>query len=94
MYNCTPHTSTGLSPFSIFMGREPTLQIDLMLGLVKEETAIEPDLEAWVKQHQQKLRNAAALAREKMEEKAANRCKQNDTKANDSGNPIGDVVLL
>lgn len=94
VYNCTPHASTGLSPFSIFMGREPTLQIDLMFGLAERETTAEPDLDAWVEQHQQKLRNAATLARERMDEKAANRCKRNDVRANDHGIPIGSVVLL
>ena len=77
MYICTPHASTGLSPFSIFMGREPTLQIDLMFGLAKQETTPEPNLNAWVKQHQQKLRNAAALARERMDEEG---CQQVQTK--------------
>ena len=94
MYNCTPHSSTGLSPFSVYMGREPTLPIDLMFGLAETKTTPSPDLDAWVKQHQQKLKDAAALARGKMQQKAENRCKRNDVGVNDKGIPIGTRVLL
>ena len=30
-YNCTPHATTGYSPYYMFFGREPILPIDMLL---------------------------------------------------------------
>ena len=94
MYNCTPHSSTGLSPFFVYFGQEPTLPIDLMFGLPDSETTLTADSEVWVKQHQQKLRDAATAALARMEEKYINRYKRSDAKANDRGIAVGTRVLL
>ena len=79
------YSSTGLSPFFVYFGQEPTLPIDLMFGLPDSETTLTADSEVWVKRHQQKLRDAATAALARMEEKYINRCKHSDAKANDRG---------
>ena len=94
VYNCTPHGSTGLSPYYVFMGREPTLAVDLMFGLAEENIAPAPQLDEWVQRHQQKLKDAAAAARKRMEDKLISRQERNDAKANDQGIAIGTRVLL
>ncbi len=94
MYNCTPHSSTGLSPFLVFMGQEPTLPIDLVLGLGKDDAPQAVGLEPWVQQHQQKLRDAANTALNRMREKSAARAKRSDERVNDKGIAIGTRVLL
>ena len=93
-YNCTPHSSTGFSPFFIFMGQEPTLPIDLMLGLTDLKTTPSSELDPWVEQHQRMLKSASESALAKMQERSATLCKRSDTKANDKGIPVGTRVLL
>ncbi|XP_038072725.1 uncharacterized protein LOC119741114 [Patiria miniata] len=67
MYNCTPHASTGLSPFYIFMGQEPLLPNDYVM-MFDEDVMGAPPTESWVTSHQQKLRQAAEMALENIEE--------------------------
>ena len=56
VYNCTPHSSTGLSPFYVFMGREPKLPTDLLLGSHEPEGPDVAEPAAWVQSLQSQLR--------------------------------------
>lgn len=52
-YNCTPHATTGYSPYFLFFGREPVLPVDMTLGL---ENKIYSSRDEWVTQHFQTLK--------------------------------------
>ena len=93
IYNCTPHSSTGLSPFFVFMGQQPKLPIDLLLSS-REHADGQPNCDSWVKQHQQRLRAAAEVSRSKQLEKSERRCERNQERANDKGIAVGTRVLL
>ena len=93
MYNCTPHSSTNLSPFFVFMGQEATLPIDLLLS-PRNNVELPLSCDTWVEQHQQRLRAAAEFARSRQLEKSEQRCKRNAERVNDKGVPIGTRVLL
>ena len=47
-YNCTPHSTTGYSPYYLFFGREPTLPADHLFG----STSHTEDCEEWITEHQ------------------------------------------
>ena len=90
-YNSTPHTTTGLSPYSILFGREATLPVDLFLGTSQPSTA--PDS---VFRHIQKLEEVREIARRQ----AAHYREAVDRRMQDAGRhpaaveiSIGDQVL-
>ena len=58
-YNCTPHSSTGYSPYYLFFGREPRLPVDLLLDVGEEESDFNVD--DWVTSHHYRLREAFRL---------------------------------
>ena len=86
-YNCTPHSSTGYSPYYLFFGREPKLPIDHVLGLggVKQEF----EVEEWVTEHQQRLSQAFKLGSERMEKEASRRTERLNRTAVETDLPIG-----
>ena len=94
MYNCTPHSSTGLSPFYVFLGREPMLPVDLLLGSVGNEDKAVTPLTPWVESHQRKLREAAEAAAKNIQKKSTSRCERVNLNTNDKGIAIGTRVLL
>ena len=92
-YNCTPHSSTGLSPFFVFMGQQPTLPVDLLLS-PSDDANRPPTCDSWVDQHQQRLRVAAEASRKRQLERSEARCKRSVERANDNGIAVGTRVLL
>ena len=56
-YSCTPHTSTGYTPFFLFFGRNPSLLVDNMFQL-EDDTEEDVQLDEFVKLQKEKLLNA------------------------------------
>ena len=94
-YNCTPHSSTGFSPYYLFFRRDPVLPLAHLLGQ-QEENHIEEDniVDEWVSTHCERLKTAFQLAGAKMEKEALRRRNLNDRKAQDTGIPVGGCVFL
>ncbi|KAL8624895.1 hypothetical protein ACOMHN_016191 [Nucella lapillus] len=76
MYNSTPHSSTGFSPFYLMFGREPRLPLDLFLGEQSEGGERMPA--EWLKEHLKKLRVAHDKAGEQIRAEAAKRKERHD----------------
>ena len=91
-YNCTPHSSTGYSPYYLFFGREPKLPIDHVLGLGGGKQEFE--VEEWVTEHQQRLSQAFKLGSERMEKEASRRIERLNRTADETDLPIGARVYL
>ncbi|KAK3737241.1 hypothetical protein QZH41_010870 [Actinostola sp. cb2023] len=92
-YNCTPHSSTGYSPYYLFFGREPILPIDYMLQSVGQEDG-SGCIEEWINEHQNRLDTAFKIAAEKTEKEALRRRVRNDAKAEVTSLVVGTRVFL
>lgn len=62
-YNCTRNNTTGYSPYELMFGRQPTLPIDLVLGLQPQGDHARTHSE-YVKSLRERLRESYALAAE------------------------------
>ena len=93
VYNCTPHSSTGYSPYFLYFGVEPTLPIDNLLGLSSKSEY--NSLDEWVKNHHQSMLDAYQKACKRLEVKTEERrlCPKRKVKPQDDIQP-GTLVLL
>jgi len=92
MYNCTPHSSTGYSPYYLFFGRNPKLPIDNILGMTVNEQL---DMDEWVQLHRKRMSQAVQRANNKLNQKANERKKRHDSTVKHIKEiPTGSKVLL
>ena len=90
VYNCTPHASTGYSPYFLFFGQEPRLHIDNILNL-PSETGTGLD---YIYRHQKKMKEVFEKASKRIQEKASARKKRHDIKVKEDDLSQGTKVLL
>ncbi|XP_041482019.1 uncharacterized protein LOC121429155 [Lytechinus variegatus] len=62
LYNCTPHGTTGLSPYRLLYGREPNTPLDQLIGNGNADWD-----EDFVSEHSKSLQQAHMLAQQNME---------------------------
>ena len=62
LYNCTPHGTTGLSPYRLLYGREPNTPLDQLLGNTQSNWD-----EDFVSEHSKALNHAHAVAKDNIE---------------------------
>ncbi|KAL7875352.1 hypothetical protein AOLI_G00103150 [Acnodon oligacanthus] len=80
----------GYCPFELMFGQKPHLPVDALLGVV-EEGGQDGPAEDWVKEHQEHLQSAYALANCHLQDATAQRIKQ-QPEGNAVPLPIGTVV--
>lgn len=90
-YNCTPHSTTGYSPYFLFFGREPTLPVDLKFGLNDNELTLG---EEWITMHFKNLQEAFQLATERTEKEALKRQEKLNIHADNKELPVGCRVFI
>ena len=93
IYNCSPHSSTGFSPYYLFFGREPRLPVDSLLGVDTDQHDFD-SVDEWVSDHFRRLKEAFHLASENTAKAALQRKNRQGLKVNDRGIPLGGRVLL
>ena len=94
IYNATPHSSTGYSPYYLFFGREPRLPIDYLLGADNQQGNKDATVDDWVADHQKRMMQAYETASGKTEKEALRRMNHHNSSAKDEGLPIGARVFL
>ncbi|XP_030849327.1 uncharacterized protein LOC115927484 [Strongylocentrotus purpuratus] len=62
LYNCTPHGTTGLSPYRLLYGREPHTPIDQLIGNSEADWN-----EDFLTEHSKSLQHAHTVAKQNME---------------------------
>ncbi|CAB3992258.1 Transposon Ty3-I Gag-Pol poly, partial [Paramuricea clavata] len=90
-YNCTPHGTTGYSPYHLLFGRSPRLPVDLLLGEEEDEPQKQSANE-WLTKHQTRLRYAWEKAGEHIRESAEKRKQRNDSKVYAPDIKVGEAL--
>ena len=91
-YNATKHETTGFSPFFLMFGREPTLPIDLVFGLDKDERS--RSLSKYISNLQKRLEEAYRTANTVSDRSQLRQQYYYDQKAKGVGLKVGDRVLV
>ena len=91
-YNCTPHASTGYSPYHLLFGREPRLPVDILFD--NEDTHQDQPVSEWLLGHKKRLRYAWKKAGEQLQESARKRKKANEGKVYAPDIKVGQFVYL
>ena len=78
MYNCTPHSGTGVSPHFLLFGQDPRLPIDVLLDIPKETSEGAGPIE-WIRNHRMRLLEAHRRAAALQTEAAASRKQRHDS---------------
>lgn len=89
IFNCTPHSVTKISPYKLFFGRDPTTQLDQLLGV--PPTPIQSD---FVAEQQRSLKRAHDLALKRIEKSLDSEKRRFDTKRMAKPLEVGSKVLL
>jgi hypothetical protein len=85
MYNATPHSSTGYTPYFLMLGHEPRLPIDNLFH--NEMTEINTDLSTYLANHQERMTEDLKTANENIHKKASERQQIMNSKMQDNWNP-------
>lgn len=89
MYNSTPHSITGVSPYRMLYGRDPYTTIDQLLSNTQEEWT-----EDFVAAQAKNLKKAHSLAEQRMNAALQKQKQKHDDKPLCEDIPIGKRVLL
>ena len=89
-YNCTPHETTGYSPYELMFGRKPILPIDVEM-MPPNEVA---PLSKFVSDLQEHVKYSQELAGKKLAQKASKAKEKYDKRAVAAGLQPGDTVLI
>ena len=92
MYNATPHSSTGYTPYFLMFEHEPRLPIDNLFH--NEMTEINTDLSTYLANHQKRMTEALKTANENIHKKASKRQQIMNRGTDNKPIEIGSNILL
>ena len=88
IYNCTPHSSTGFTPYQLYFGRQPRLPIDNFIPTDNQPSTNVP-IDEWVRRQQEKMETVERIAKKAKQRKA-----KHDRKGKFDDLEIGNKVLV
>jgi transposase InsO family protein len=91
VYNCTPHSSTGYTPYYLFFGHDPRLPVD---NILSPPDSNDTSIDEWVQLHHYRMREAVNRANDRINQKASDRKNRHDKSAKPSNLTVGTKVLL
>ncbi|CAG2185174.1 unnamed protein product [Mytilus edulis] len=92
MYNATPHSSTGYTPYFLMFGHEPRLPIDNLFH--NDMTEIDTDLDIYLANHQKRMTEALKTANENIHKKASERQEILKRRTDDKSTEIGSNIFI
>lgn len=93
-YNCTPHSSTGVSPYELMFGRKPRLPVDVVFGLNAEASTEPTTASEYVRDLKNRLEQAFKTVKKESEKAQSKQKKYFDDKARATQLKPGDKVLV
>ena len=93
-YNCTPHASTGYSPYELLFGRCPRLPVDVQFGLDKLTDQQTSPYSEYVRNLRRRMMEAWRLARKHQELASARQKQVFDHRQRGVKLQVGDMVLV
>lgn len=91
VYNCSPSTTTGFSPFFINHGREPNLPLDIIFASEEGTNASVEDYQQFLSQQ---MKQVLSIVNERQQNAKAKQKKQYDKTATKISFAINDLVYL
>ena len=94
-YRTSTHNSTGFSPALLFLGREPKLPVDLLMGYPPQDESYEPpNYQEYVDKLVDKMHKVHELTRDKLLVASNHQKKNYDHRKNRIDFKKGEAVLL
>ena len=91
-YRASPHSSTGMSPNRLFLGRENRMPLDLVMGLPITESNDVENLDQYVAEMMERAEEAYGRAREHLQAAAERRKTDYDIRVKEQKFKVGDWV--
>ena len=92
-YNCTPHETTGVSPYELLFGRKPNLPIDTMFEKSKEESGNKSTQE-YIQDFQERLATTHEIVEKHTERSKQKQKSYYDKRSKEVNISVGDRVLV
>ena len=89
VYNSTPHSVTGVSPYALLFGREATVSLDHLIGNASQEFS-----EGFVQQQARLLERMSRVVRDRLEKAASYNKLRHDKKCRGEPFVVGSRVLV
>lgn len=96
VYNVSPNSSTGYSPFFLFFGRKPKIPVDFIVSSTLSDSVSDSDVnyDEYIQEHRKSVSELFQHAKRNLERNASQRKDRFDAKMVDPPIDVGDEVFI